>query len=88
MADNRDTTDNRGTTDDRKAKDLATEGAEDRIKGAAKIVEGRVRSAVGGAMGDTSEQVKGKAQEIKGRIKQAVGKAKQRLDPNRGVDEE
>jgi uncharacterized protein YjbJ (UPF0337 family) len=88
MADNRDTTDHRDKTDNRDTKDLATEGAEDRIKGAAKVVEGRVRSAVGGATGDTSEQVKGKAQEIKGRIKQAAGKAKQRLDPNPGVEEE
>jgi uncharacterized protein YjbJ (UPF0337 family) len=80
--------DNRDTTDDRDTKDLATEGAEDRIKGGAKIVEGRVRSAVGGAMGDTSEQVKGKAQEVKGKIKQEVGKAKQRLDPNPGVEGE
>jgi uncharacterized protein YjbJ (UPF0337 family) len=80
--------DNRDTTDKRDAKDLATEGAEDRIKGVAKVVEGRVRSAVGGAAGDTGEQVKGKAQEIKGRIKQAVGKAKQRVDPDPGVEEE
>ena len=50
-------------------------------------MEGRVRSAVGGATGDTGEQVKGKAQEIKGRVKQAVGKAKQRVDPNPGVDQ-
>jgi uncharacterized protein YjbJ (UPF0337 family) len=32
--------------------------------------------------------VKGKAQEIKGRIKQAVGKAKQRVDPDPGVEKE
>ncbi len=57
-------------------------------KGAAKVVEGRVRSAVGGAAGDTGEQVKGKAQEIKGKAQQAVGKAKQRLDPNPGIEEE
>jgi uncharacterized protein YjbJ (UPF0337 family) len=88
MADNRDTADKRDTSDERDAKDLATEGAEDRIKGVAKVVEGRVRSAVGGAAGDTGEQVKGKAQEIKGRVKQAVGKAKQRLDPNPGVEGE
>jgi uncharacterized protein YjbJ (UPF0337 family) len=80
--------DNRDTTDKREDKDLATEGAEDRIKGAGKVVEGRVRSAVGGATGDTSEQLKGKAQEIKGKAKQALGKAKQRLDPNPGVEGE
>ena len=68
-------------------KDLATEGTKDRVKGAAKEVEGRIRNAVGGATGDTSEQVKGKAQEIKGKAQQAVGKAKQRLDPDPGGDE-
>ncbi|HEX3236281.1 MAG TPA: CsbD family protein [Gemmatimonadales bacterium] len=73
--------------DDRGKKDLATEGGKDRLKGAAKVVEGRVRSAVGGATGDTSEQVKGKAQEIKGKAKQAIGKAKQRMDPDPGVSE-
>ena len=81
-------TDNRDSVDNQDTEDLATKGAEDRIKGTAKIVEGRVRSAVGGATGDTGEQVKGKAQEIKGRVKQAVGKAKQRLDPNPGVEGE
>ena len=69
-------------------KDLATEGGKDRLKGTAKVVEGRVRSAVGGATGDTGEQLKGKAQEIKGKAQQAFGKAKQDLDPDPGVDEE
>lgn len=68
-------------------KDLATEGAKDRIKGAGKEVEGRVRSTVGAATGDTSEQLKGKAQEIQGKIKQGIGKAKQDADPEPGVDE-
>jgi uncharacterized protein YjbJ (UPF0337 family) len=67
-------------------KDLATEGAKDRIKGAGKELEGRVRSTVGGATGDTSEQLKGKAQEIKGKIQQGIGKAKQDADPEPGVD--
>jgi uncharacterized protein YjbJ (UPF0337 family) len=69
-------------------KDLATEGTEDRLKGGAKQVEGRVRSAVGGLTGNTKEQLKGKGQEIKGKAQDAVGKAKQRLDPNPGVDDE
>ena len=67
-------------------KDLATEGTKDRLKGAAKQAEGRVRGTVGGATGDTSEQLKGKAQEIKGKIQQEIGKAKQRSDPEPGVD--
>ena len=69
-------------------KDLATEGSEDRPRGAAKQVEGRVRNAVGGLTGNTSEQVKGKGQELKGKVQDAAGKAKQRLDPNPGVDGE
>jgi uncharacterized protein YjbJ (UPF0337 family) len=62
-------------------KDLATEGAKDRLKGTAKQVEGRIRSAVGGATGDTGEQLKGKAQEIKGKAQEKFGKAKQELGP-------
>jgi uncharacterized protein YjbJ (UPF0337 family) len=74
--------------DRRDDKDLATEGLKDEVKGTAKKIEGRIRSAVGGASGDTGEQIKGKAQEIKGKIQQGVGRAKQRSDPNPGVDEE
>jgi uncharacterized protein YjbJ (UPF0337 family) len=69
-------------------KDLASEGLKDEVKGTAKKVEGRVRSAVGGATGDTSEQLKGKAQEIKGKVQQGIGRTKQRADPNPGVDDE
>ena len=68
-------------------KDLATEGTKDRVKGAGNQVGGRIRNAVGGATGDTSEQVKGKAQEIKGKVQDAIGKTKERSDPNPGVDE-
>jgi uncharacterized protein YjbJ (UPF0337 family) len=69
-------------------KDMATEGEKDRIKGTAKVVEGRVRNAVGGATGDTSEQVKGKAEEVAGKAQKAWGKAKEKADPNPGVDDE
>jgi uncharacterized protein YjbJ (UPF0337 family) len=69
-------------------KDLASEGLKDELKGTAKKVEGRVRSAVGGAKGDTGEQVKGKAQEIHGKVQQGIGRSKERLDPNPGVDDE
>ena len=40
-------------------KDLATEGAADEMEGTADVIKGRVRNAVGGATGKTSEQVKG-----------------------------
>ena len=69
-------------------KDLATEGMKDQLKGAAKQVEGRIRSTVGSASGDTKEDLKGKAQEIKGKVQQGVGRAKQNADPNPGVDDE
>ena len=69
-------------------KDLATEGTEDRLKGAGNQVEGRIRNAVGGLTGNTKEQVKGKGQEIKGKVQDAAGKAKQRLDPEPGIDGE
>jgi uncharacterized protein YjbJ (UPF0337 family) len=75
-------------TDHRDDKDLATEGLNDELKGTAKKVEGRIRSAVGGATGDTGEQLKGKAQEFKGKIQQGVGRAKERMDPDPGVDDE
>jgi uncharacterized protein YjbJ (UPF0337 family) len=68
-------------------KDMADEGTKDRLEGAGDQVGGRIRSTVGAATGDTSEQVKGKAQEIKGKVKDAIGKAKQRNDPNPGVDD-
>jgi uncharacterized protein YjbJ (UPF0337 family) len=57
-------------------KDRATDSAKDRIKGGAKQVEGRVRSTVGAATGNTKEQLKGKGQEIKGKAQQEFGKAK------------
>jgi uncharacterized protein YjbJ (UPF0337 family) len=69
-------------------RDMATEGVKDRLKGAAKQVEGRVRSTVGSASGDTGEDLKGKAQEFKGKVQDKVGQAKQNADPNPGVDDE
>ena len=64
-------------------KDLTTEGTKDRVEGAGNVAGGRVRNAVGGLTGDTSEQVKGKAQEIKGKVQDAIGKGKQRADRKR-----
>ena len=68
-------------------KDLATEGAEDRVEGTGDVIEGRIRNAVGGATGNSSEQLKGKAKELGGKAKQALGKLKQDADPNPGVDD-
>ena len=68
-------------------KDLTTEGTEDRLEGAGNQAGGRIRNAVGGLTGDTSEQVKGKGQEIKGKVQDAIGKGKQRADRDRHEDE-
>jgi uncharacterized protein YjbJ (UPF0337 family) len=68
-------------------KDLATDGAADELEGTGDVIKGRVRNAVGGATGNTSEQIKGKAEELGGKAKQALGRVKQRSDPNPGVDD-
>lgn len=62
------------------ADDLGTDGAKDQIKGKVKEGEGRVRDAVGGLTGDTSEQLKGKAQQVKGKVQQKIGEAKSDAD--------
>ena len=55
------------------ADDLGTDGLENQAKGAAKEVGGKVRNAVGGLTGDTSEQLKGKAEELKGKAQRKIG---------------
>lgn len=62
------------------ADDLGREGLEDQIKGTVKEGEGRLRNAVGGLTGDTSEQLKGKAQEIKGKVQRKIGEAESDAD--------
>ena len=64
------------------AKDLGTDGAENQIKGAGKEVAGKVRNAVGGLTGDTSEQMKGKAKEMEGKAQRKVGEAETNIDRN------
>ena len=60
--------------------DIRREGAEDQIKGTFKEGEGRIRDAVGGLTGDTSEQLKGKAQQIKGKAQRKLGEAESDAD--------
>ena len=62
------------------ADDLGREGAKDQIKGSIKEGEGRVRDAVGGLTGDTSEQLKGKAQQVKGKVQRKLGEAESDAD--------
>ena len=60
--------------------DLKREGFEDRVKGTAKEGEGRIRDAVGGLTGDSSEQLKGKAQQVKGKVQRKIGEAETDAD--------
>jgi uncharacterized protein YjbJ (UPF0337 family) len=64
------------------ADDLGTDGAENQVKGAAKEVGGKLRNAVGGLTGNTSEQVKGKAKEMEGKAQRKVGEGESKVDRN------
>jgi uncharacterized protein YjbJ (UPF0337 family) len=65
------------------ADDLNRDGLENKIKGIGKQAEGRLRNAVGGMSGDTSEQIKGKAKELEGRAQQKIGDAQRDIARNR-----
>lgn len=56
------------------------DGLENQLKGTIKQGEGRIRNAVGGLTGDTSEQIKGKAQDLKGKIQRKIGEAESDAD--------
>jgi uncharacterized protein YjbJ (UPF0337 family) len=56
-------------------KDLEARGADNQVKGAAKVAAGRLRNAVGALTGKTSEQARGKAKELEGRVQKAIGTA-------------
>ena len=60
--------------------DLGREGAKDQVKGTIKEGEGRVRDAVGGLTGDSSEQLKGKAQQLKGKAQRKLGELESDAD--------
>ena len=64
------------------ADDLGTDGLENQAKGAAQEVGGKVRNAVGGLTGDTSEQIKGKAREMEGKAQRKIGEAEEDVDRN------
>ena len=48
----------------------------DRIVGAAKVVAGKAKAAVGSALGDAKMKAAGKAKQVEGRVQNAVGSAK------------
>jgi uncharacterized protein YjbJ (UPF0337 family) len=62
------------------ADDLKDEGLKDQLKGTVKEGEGRLRDAVGGLTGDSSEQLKGKAQQFKGKVQRKIGEAESDAD--------
>ena len=48
---------------------------EDRVKGAAQNIGGKVKEAAGKLTGDRQMQAEGKADQVKGDVKNAAGKA-------------
>jgi uncharacterized protein YjbJ (UPF0337 family) len=65
------------------ADDLTRGGLENEGKGLGKQAEGKIRNAVGGLTGDSSEQIKGKAQDLKGKVQRKIGEAEE--DADRGT---
>jgi uncharacterized protein YjbJ (UPF0337 family) len=51
----------------------------DRIIGSAKVVKGKLKEAVGKAVGDAKLEAEGKADEIEGKAQNAVGGIKDTL---------
>lgn len=48
----------------------------DRIVGSARQMEGRIRSAIGKAIGDRKLQAEGVADQVEGKVQNAIGSAK------------
>jgi uncharacterized protein YjbJ (UPF0337 family) len=55
-------------------------GAEDQAEGFGKQAEGKIRNAVGGITGDTSEQLKGKAKDLEGKAQRKIGEAEDEIE--------
>jgi uncharacterized protein YjbJ (UPF0337 family) len=51
----------------------------DRIAGSAKVVKGKVKQAVGEAVGDAKLKTQGRADEIEGKVQNTVGGIKDTL---------
>ena len=51
----------------------------DRIAGSAKVVKGKVKQAVGKAVGDSKLELQGKVDKIEGKVQNAVGGLKDTL---------
>ena len=57
---------------------------EDRIKGSASDIGGKVKDAAGGLLGDNKLQAEGKADQVSGQLQNAYGSAKDAV--SEGVD--
>lgn len=57
----------------------------DRVKGAAKTVEGKTKTAIGKALGDEKLKNEGRADQVKGKVQNVVGGIK---DAAREADED
>ena len=51
----------------------------DRVVGSAKVVKGKIKEAVGKAVGDAKLESRGKADKIEGKVQNAVGGLKDTL---------
>ena len=51
----------------------------DRVIGSAKVVKGKIKEAVGKAVGDAKLETEGKADKIEGKVQNAVGGVKDTL---------
>jgi uncharacterized protein YjbJ (UPF0337 family) len=51
----------------------------DRVAGSAKVVKGKIKEAVGKAVGDAKLEAQGKADKVEGKIQNAVGGLKDTL---------
>lgn len=51
----------------------------DRVAGSAKVVKGKVKSAVGKVIGDGKLEAEGKADQVEGKVQNAVGGVKDTL---------
>jgi uncharacterized protein YjbJ (UPF0337 family) len=65
---------------DEQNKDLGTQGADDKVKGAANQVAGKVQKKVGQLTGDTSTEAKGAAREAGGKVQSKAGHVEQKVD--------
>jgi uncharacterized protein YjbJ (UPF0337 family) len=54
----------------------------DRVAGSAKVVKGKVKEAIGKAVGDVKLESEGKADKIAGKVQNAVGGLKDTIKGN------